>query len=133
MTQQLYQWKSEVKDSELDIQGIVNNSVYSVYMEHCRHKLLKSLGLDFTELHKEGYDLVARDCTIRFTHPLVSGDEFTVTTEFEFANKVKILAHHKILREPDKKLIAKATYTIIGIDRNTNKLRLPEKLIALLN
>lgn len=127
------QWKAEVRDSELDLQGIVNNAVYCVYMEHCRHKLLKTLGLDFSQLHRQGYDLVARECTIRFIHPLISGDEFTVTAEFEPANKAKCFVKQKIFREPDKKEIIKAVYTIVGIDRNKNQLSLPKQLVDLLS
>ena len=39
----------QVRDYECDIQGIVNNAVYQNYLEHCRHKFLNSVGLDFTQ------------------------------------------------------------------------------------
>ncbi|QGO66637.1 hypothetical protein Psal073_01594 [Piscirickettsia salmonis] len=38
MTVSLFIWQSEVKDSELDAQAIVNNAVYFTYLEHTRHK-----------------------------------------------------------------------------------------------
>ena len=40
----------EVRDYECDLQGVVNNSVYQNYLEHTRHKYLKSTGIDFAEL-----------------------------------------------------------------------------------
>ena len=48
----------EVRDYELDLQGILNNSVYQNYLEHCRHRYLKEIGLDFAALHAEGIDPV---------------------------------------------------------------------------
>lgn len=44
-----YQYKLdfEVRDYECDMSNIVNNSVYLNYLEHTRHKFLKSMGIDF--------------------------------------------------------------------------------------
>ena len=78
-----YSLKSEVRDSELDLQGIVNNGNYFVYMEHTRHKHLKSLGLDFKELHDQGYDLVLSEMQMKFKASLTSGDVFITSSQME--------------------------------------------------
>jgi acyl-CoA thioester hydrolase len=41
----------DVRDYECDLQGIVNNAVYQHYFEHARHKFLRTLSIDFAQLH----------------------------------------------------------------------------------
>ena len=36
----LFRVDFEVRDNELDIQGIVNNSNYMIYLAHARHKYI---------------------------------------------------------------------------------------------
>ena len=40
-------WKSEVRDYETDLQGIVKQANYTHYMAHARHLYLVSLGMSF--------------------------------------------------------------------------------------
>lgn len=129
----IFTWESEVKDSELDIQGIVNNSVYFVYMEHCRHKHLKVLGLNVIDIHHDKVDLVIRECTIKFKNSLTSGDEFIVSSKWELINKAKVIVHQNIIRKSDQTEIVTAAFTVTGIDRNNSKIGLPTTLIDLLN
>ena len=46
----------KVRDYECDLQGIVNNANYQHFMEHSRHELLDSLGVNFGKLHEDGID-----------------------------------------------------------------------------
>ncbi len=48
----------DVRDSECDLQGVVNNAVYQNYFEHARHRYLTTNGFDFARLHEAGCDLV---------------------------------------------------------------------------
>ena len=66
----------EVRDYECDIQGIVNNANYLHYLEHTRHKFIKTLGLDFAALHDIGIDVVVARMSLQYKIPLRSGDTF---------------------------------------------------------
>ena len=66
----------EVRDYECDIQGIVNNANYLHYLEHTRHKFIKTLGLDFAALHDMGIDVVVARMSLQYKIPLRSGDTF---------------------------------------------------------
>jgi acyl-CoA thioester hydrolase len=56
--QSVFSVSFKVRDYELDMQGIVNNSVYFNYLEHARHEYLITKGVDVAALAKEGINLV---------------------------------------------------------------------------
>ena len=70
----------EVRDSELDAQGVVNNANYFVYMEHARHKFIEEIGINFVEMAKNGQNLFLISSQLEFKHSLRSMDYFVVET-----------------------------------------------------
>ena len=58
MSKRAFTADMEVRDYELDIQGVVNNAVYQNYLEHARHLFLKANGVDFEQITREGVHLV---------------------------------------------------------------------------
>ena len=57
----------DVRDYELDTQGVVNNSVYQNYLEHARHQFLKVMGINFNGLHANGVDAVVHKIELECT------------------------------------------------------------------
>ena len=103
----------KVRDYECDIQGLVNNSVYQNYLEHTRHEYIKTAGLDFAELHKEGIDPVVYRIEIDYKLPLISGDEFICKLNFEREGNLKVIFFQDIYRKKDNKLIVKAKVIVV--------------------
>lgn len=54
MENQPFRIDFRVRDYECDLQGVVNNAVYMHYLSHARHEYIRSVGLDFAELHQKG-------------------------------------------------------------------------------
>jgi len=52
----------EVRDNELDAQGIVNNANYMIYLSHARHKHGELLGINHTNFACKGLNLVITSC-----------------------------------------------------------------------
>ncbi|HEQ72672.1 MAG TPA: acyl-CoA thioesterase [Spirochaetia bacterium] len=100
-----------VRDYELDLQGIVNNSVYLNYCEHARHQYMKHLGLDFSALHQEGIDAVVTRLEIDYRSSLTSGDRFQVSTSLERQGKLRLIFRQKIDRLPDRLPVIQAVVT----------------------
>jgi acyl-CoA thioester hydrolase len=98
----------QVRDYELDLQGIVNNAVYQNYLEHARHEFLKMHGLDFNQLHLEGFDAVVVRAEIEYKKSLKSGDVFLVQTSVEREGRLKIVFNQKIVKLSDGILILQA-------------------------
>lgn len=124
--EETYIWEGEVRDNETDLQGIVNNSNYFIYMAHTRHKHLKMLGVDFAEVAQRGYNLVLVHTDISFKDSLKSGDLFSVTSKIETKGKVRVAFLQEVIRKSDGKVVAKATNTTTCIHAETGRPQFPE-------
>ena len=105
----------KVRDYECDLQGIVNNANYQHFMEHCRHELLDSLGVNFGKLHEDGIDAMVAKITIEYKTPLRSGDKFVVGINLERKGP-KIIFYQDIYRLSDGKLCTKGIVETICVE-----------------
>lgn len=101
----------DVRDYECDLQGVVNNANYHHYLEHARHQLLKSIGLNFAALSRDGVNLVVTRVEIDYLWPLRSGDAFEVRTTLQRVSKLRFAFAQAIVRTPDSTAIARAFVT----------------------
>ncbi len=108
----IYELEFKVRDYELDVQGIVNNSVYQNYLEHTRHEFLLSRNVSFADLSKEGIDAVVARIEIAYKNPLRSKDEFVCKLNVK-KDGVKYIFNQAIYRKGDNKLCAKAKVTTV--------------------
>jgi len=100
----------EVRDNEIDIQGIVNNSNYMIYLGHARHKFVKKMGIDFNEFAKMGLNLVVASCNLNFKASLKPHDQFYVTCQikptdssvkFSFYQEIRLVEGDKLVLTAD--------------------------------
>src|SRR5690554_8046387 len=108
----------EVRDYECDIQGIVNNSVYQNYLEHCRHKFLEKTGISFAQLHNEGIDAVVIRAELDYKFPLRPGDEFMVRLKMAKQGRLRVIFKQQVIRKPDDKVMVNARVTSV-LTRNS--------------
>lgn len=104
----------EVRDYECDIQGIVNNANYLHYMEHTRHKFIKTIGLDFAGLHERGIDVVVARMNLQYKSPLRSNDLF-VSRLYMTKEGLRYVFHQDIVRKEDGRLCLKATVEAVCV------------------
>ena len=119
----------DVRDYEIDLQGIVNNANYQHYLEHARHDFLCSMNIDFAKLHDEGKDLIVSRIEIDYKHPLKSRDKFKVISSVHKEGNLRIVFDQLILRLPDEKVVVNAK--VIGVCVHNGKLVKPETVIDL--
>jgi acyl-CoA thioester hydrolase len=115
-----------VRDYELDLQGIVNNSVYQNYLEHARHEYLFSKNIDFAKLHDEGKDMVVTRVEIDYKFSLKSRDRFVVILKVYKEGNLRIVFDECIERLPDRKLIVNSKIT--GVCLNNGRPVKPESI-----
>lgn len=113
-----FELEFSVRDYELDLQGIVNNAVYQNYLEHTRHEFIKHKGLDFHQLHLEGYDAMVVRSEVNYKRSLTSGDKFVVKIGVEREGRLRIIFHQQIVRIPDQTVMLNARIFAACIHNN---------------
>ena len=120
----------DVRDSECDLQGVVNNAVHQHYFEHARHRFLLANGFDFARLHEAGCDLVVASAEVDYMGALRPGDHFVVCSTAGRESPLRFVFEQEIFRLPDDERVTRARFVGTGII--DGKPGLPEELIALL-
>lgn len=108
-----FETELEVRDYECDIQGIVNNSVYQNYLEHCRHKFLNEVGMSFAQMHNDGIDAVVVRAELDYKFPLRPGDIFQVRLKMAKKGRLRIVFKQQVIRKADDKLMVDARITAV--------------------
>lgn len=122
-----YRIELEVRDNEIDIQGVVNNANYFIYMAHARHQFLKDeLKIDFIEMAKAGLNLFLINSNIEFKKPLLPNDKFYVTCKLVPEGKIRFAFEQEIRLSLSDALIAKGLNIGVCMDVNKNRPCLPE-------
>ncbi len=118
----------DVRDYECDMQGVVNNSVYQNYLEHTRHKYLKSIGLDFAVLTEKQINLMVTRVEIDYKAPLRSGESFISGLRMIRISALRFGFEQFIYRKSDQKLMIKALVTGTSVN-GKGRPELPQELI----
>lgn len=121
----------QVRDYECDLQGVVNNSVYMNYLEHARHEFLKSRGIDFAEVTRQGVHLVVVRAEMDFKNSLTSGDTFDVRTRYSQESRLRFVFYQNIFRQSDQKLMLSAAITATALNERGRPFE-PREILSLL-
>lgn len=108
----IYGTEIDVRDYELDAEGIVNNANYLHYLEHTRHEFCKYVGFTFTQMREKGIDPVLRKVEIEYLSPLRSGDCMKSYINFERKGP-RFIFHQDIYRKSDNAPVVKALVTVV--------------------
>ena len=120
----------KVRDYECDMQGVVNNGVYQNYLEHARHELLQSQGINFAQITAQGINLVVIRAELDYRKSLASNDRFVVRSLLRRVSRIRFEFQQDIFRLPDESLMLAAKITGTSINAN-GRPYLPDALAAL--
>ncbi len=102
----------DVRDYELDAEGIVNNANYLHYLEHTRHEFCRMAGFTFSQMRESGIDPVLRKVEIEYLVPLRSGDVMQSFINMERKGP-RFIFHQDIFRKSDGQPVVKALVTVV--------------------
>ena len=124
----LFKIDFEVRDNEIDIQGIVNNSNYHIYLCHARHLYLKHIGISFADLAEKKQFLLLLSTHVEFKRPLRSEDRFFVTCKMVPHESLRVGFEQEIKRHDEKETLIVKSYQVgVCIDgNNRNRPYLPD-------
>lgn len=129
----MYKLEFEVRDSEVDEQGVVNNANYFIYFAHTRHKFIKEMGISFSEMSANKQYLYLISSTIEFKKPLKAEDTFYVTCKLLPTGNVRFTCEQEVRRLVDDVLIAKSFNVCVCVDgNNRNRPYVPEPIQKML-
>ena len=128
----------EVRDNEVDMQGVVNNANYFIYLAHCRHKYAESIGINFAEYAKNKQNLLLLATETVFKNSLLPGDKFYVTCKAaSLGSKMKFAFKQEVRLIDNDRLILTSLNTATCINSNCDDVRkrayIPEKVLKLLD
>ena len=112
MKKYVFETRMEVRDYECDIEGIVNNANYLHYIEHTRHRFLKTTGLSFAEMHSRGIDAVVARMNLQFKTPLRCDDEFISCLNLH-KEGIRYVFDQDIYRASDEQLCFRAKVELV--------------------
>ena len=110
----IFETKMMVRDYECDIEGIVNNANYLHYIEHTRHRFLKSRGLSFADMHRRGTDAVVARMSMQFKSPLQCDDEFISRLALR-KEGLRYVFNQDLFRASDERLCFRSVVELVCI------------------
>ena len=105
----------EVRDYELDSEGIVNNANYLHYLEHTRHAFVKREGIPFGSLTRDGLVPVVRRMEVDYFTPLSSGDVMLSRLWIERKGP-RFIFHQDIFKKEGGEQVLSAVVTIVCME-----------------
>ncbi len=115
-----------VRYPEVDAMGYLHHSRYLQYFEIGRVELLRSMGVSYADLEKQGVFFVVTKAEIRYKAPARYDDELTLVTTVVKQTHVRY-DHAYELKRGDQ-LLADGTTTIACVGRDGQLIKIPAEL-----
>lgn len=122
---------TRVRYSECDRMGIAHHSVYPVWLEMARTELLRSTGVSYDQVEKDGLLMVVARLSIHYKSPAPYDMLIRVTATLSEITRAKLIHDYRIECEADQKLIATAQTTLACVDREGRLCKVPDWLVEM--
>ena len=125
----MHETKLRVRYSETDAQGIVNNANFLSYFEVGRVEWLRTAGLSYKELERQGYGIVVVEALVRYRKAAFFDDELTLRTDLAEISKASLRFDYAVLREGEVLATGHTRHACVGLATGRPS-RIPEQLLA---
>jgi len=113
-----------VRYPEVDAMGFLHHSRYLQYFEMGRVELLRTLGVSYADLERQGVLFVVVKVEVRYKAPARYDEELQLTTRVVKQTHVRIDHAYELRR--GETLLAEGTTTIACVDRAGELREIPE-------
>jgi acyl-CoA thioester hydrolase len=121
-----------VRYAETDQMGVVYYSNYLVWMEVARVEWCRQQGSNYREMERDaGILLAVAECTCRYHAPARFDDEIVVKTWIDRAHSRLVTFAYEMRLFPGGTLLASGTTRHLILNREFQRIRLPEKYHAI--
>jgi acyl-CoA thioester hydrolase len=106
-------YRRRVQFYETDAQGIVHHSNYFRYFEEARGDLLRSLGLPYSKLREEGYEVVLLSAFCEFKKPLFYDEEMLIKVSLSHIDRFTFSFDYQVCVEEELRAVGNTKHCII--------------------
>ncbi len=117
-----------VRYADTDKMQFVYNGKYLEYFEVGRTELLRSTGLSYSELEKNGYQLPLIEANVKYKNPAYYDDVLEIEASVKELYSPRVRIEYVIRRKETKELIAEGYTTHIFIKADTKKAVRPPQI-----
>ena len=110
----IFTYRIEVRDYEIDAEGIVNNANYLHYLEHTRHEFCNKVGFSFAQMCEKVITPVLSRVEIDYMTPLRSGDVMVSCLNIKRKGP-RFIFYQDVFRESDESPVVKAVVTVVSL------------------
>ncbi len=124
-----------VRYGETDQMGVVHHANFLLYMEEGRTRLMRSLGLSYSELEQRGWGLVVRGAELRFRDSARYDEELEVITRVTRLGKASVVFEYEVRRAADARLLVEGSTDLacVRLEGSRRPTALPDELRARLS
>ena len=121
-----------VRYGETDQMGVVYHPNYLLYFETGRTELMRSAGVTYSEMEKEGVFLVVTEAACRYRAAARYDQELRVVTRVDEVGKARIRFSYRVLG-PGGALLAEGHTELASVNQAKSPVRLPREVAELLS
>ena len=128
------EWRAarfRVRYAETDAAGIVHHASYLPWFEEGRSELSRQLGAPYSELEKQGVDLVVVRVEARYRAAARYDEKVVVWTRICEVGSRRCVFSYQVVREADGRLLTTGITEHVALCRSTGRpTRIPEPFLS---
>ncbi len=119
MSKERYRYKSEirVRFGETDLQGVVFNANYLLYVDTAQMDYLRSIGISYQNMLEQGHDIVIVDAALQFRAPARFDEILEVYARIFDIGNSSIKMDFELYEKESGRLIAEAQTAYVITDK----------------
>ena len=123
MPKEQYNYKSEmrVRFGETDLQGVVFNANYLLYVDTAQMDYLRTIGVPYFDMLERGYDIVIVDASLQFLAPARFDEVLEVYARIYEIGNSSIKMDYEIYEAQSGRFVARAQTAYVIIDKDSQK------------
>jgi len=123
MPKDQYSYKSEmrVRFGETDLQGVVFNANYLLYVDTAQMDYLRTIGVPYFDMLERGYDIVIVDASLQFLAPARFDEVLEVYARIYEIGNSSIRMDYEIHEAESERFVARAQTAYVIIDKESQK------------
>ncbi len=118
-------YKRKIHFYETDAQGVLHHSNYFRLFEEARGELLRSLGIPYSRLREEGYEVVLLEAECRFKKPIFYDQDVCVEVKLDYMDRYFFCFSYLVFVEDSLKAEGKTKHCFVREGRPTS---IPKKV-----